>query len=563
MAPTAAAASPNATGARRRQSARGRCRPWLVAAALVSLAAGCGGRPDEGGLFERAARGDLPRDGKTYGATVLDLDGDAWPDLLVSRHGTAAWAFLNRGGLSFRACPAGTSLPSGLTDLHGAAAADFDGDGDDDVYLAIGSEKGTDLGWNQLWLQEAPLRLRNVAAGDTLLGDPVGRGRGALAGDWDGDRRLELLVMNYQSQARLLAWTGAGWRDDTGRLPLPAAVPLWTAGQPPPGPDERARATWVHAALSADFDGDGRAELLALGRFGWSGLWRAGAGGRFEDVTSRSGLKPALWPHVPVHAAAGDVDGDGRCDLVLVYRPDPDVRPRRGPVELWRNRPGPDGAPRFEAAGADAGLAAAGDPAAALLGDFDNDGALDLYVVRQAGFGASEPPNLFFRGDGEGRFAACGPAWGGTGPLGARPEAACAYDLDRDGDLDLLTANGAGDGAARDAWVLYRNRGGERGGLTLELASARGTPHGLGARLELTAGGRRQVRQILCQTFPLSSCVVPAHFGLGRDAGPFTVEVRWPGGGVQRVALPGAGAFRLREGDTEARPLPARPGGAP
>lgn len=563
MAPIEAATLPAPARAPWRRRARGESRLWLAAAVLAGLAEGCGGGPDEGGLFERAARGDLPRDGKTYGATVLDLDGDAWPDLLASRHGTAAWPFLNRGGLSFRAWPAGASLPAGLADLHGVAAADFDGDGDDDVYLTIGSEKGTELGWNQLWLQEAPLRLRNVAAGDPLLGDPVGRGRGALAGDWDGDRRLELLVMNYQSQARLLAWTGAGWRDDTGRLPLPTAVPLWTPGQPPPGPDERARAAWVHAALSADFDGDGRAEVLALGRFGWSGLWRARAGGRFEDVTSRSGLKPALWPHVPVHAAAGDVDGDGRYDLVLVYRPDPDVRPRRGPVELWRNRPGPDGSPRFEAAGPAAGLAAAGDPAAALLADFDNDGALDLYVVRQAGFGESEPPNLFFRGDGGGRFAPCGPAWGGTGPLGTHPEAACAYDLDRDGDLDLLTANGGGGGASRDAWVLYRNRGSEGRGLTLELVASEGTPHGLGARLELTAAGRRQVRQVLCQTFPLSSCVPPVHFGLGRDPAPFSVEVRWPGGAAQRVTLPGPGAFRLREGDAEARPLPARPGGAP
>ncbi len=293
------------------------------------------------------------------------------------------------------------ALPSGPRDQHAAAPCDFDGDGDWDLWIAGGSEKGTDLGWCQLWVQRAPLRFRDAAAGDPLTGNPTGRGRGALWADFDGDARPELLLLNYQSAVRLLAFDGHAWRDATTRLPTPPAVELWAPGRPAPGPDERARSAWTHAAVTTDLDGDRRTDLLALGRPGFCGLWW-NDGARLRDLTAASGLKPALWPHVPVHAAAGDIDGDGDADLVLLHRPDPQIEPRREPVELWLNVSTP-GAPRFIPADATAGLACGGDPVAALLADFDNDGALDLCVARR------EPAdgllNRIWRGDGAGHFA--------------------------------------------------------------------------------------------------------------------------------------------------------------
>ncbi|MHB8080336.1 MAG: CRTAC1 family protein [Candidatus Krumholzibacteriia bacterium] len=527
----------------------------LAMATLIAAACGCARRADDGELFRRAAAG-LPSAGKSYGAAVADLDGDGWPDLLLSLHGDHPELRLNRGGLRFVPPPPGAALPSGPRDQHAAAPCDFDGDGDVDLWIAGGSERGTDLGWCQFWVQRGPLRFSDVAAGDPLIGNPTGRGRGALWADFDGDARPELLLLNYQSAVRLLAFDGRAWRDATDRLPTPAAVQLWSPGRAPPGPEERARSAWVHAAVATDLDGDGRTDLLALGRPGFCGLWW-NDGTRLRDLTAASGLKPALWPHVPVHAAAGDVDGDGDADLILLHRPDPQVEPRRPAVELWLNVSTP-GLPRFVCAGATAGLDCDGDPAAALLADFDNDGALDLYVVRRAP--ADGRLARIWRGDGAGHFVDVGGRWGGGGPAGSHPESVLAADLDRDGDLDLLTGNGGGEAPLpRDAFVLYRNRSRDRRGVTLELVAANGAAQALGATAELRLDGRRQHRRVDSVATPLGGAILPLHFGVGAAVGPFTVDVAWPSGRAQRVILPRAGAaYRLREGDGAVAALPAQ-----
>ena len=388
----------------------------IPALAAALLATGCARRPDDGALFERVAA-DLPSATKSFGAAPADLDGDGWPDLFLSVHGDHPEIRLNRGNLKFVRPPADAMLPAGPRDQHAAAPCDFDRDGDWDLWVAGGSEKGTDLGWCGLWTQQAPLRFVDAAKDDPCVGNPAGRGRGALWFCPGHEPRPSLLLLNYQSQVRLLTCEGAAWRDDTARLPVPPSVDLWAPGRPPPSPDERGRSAWVHAAVATDLDGDGLTDLLALGRPGFCGLWRSD-GERLRDVTSAAGLRPALWPHVPTHAAAGDVDGDGRPDLVLLYRPDPQIHPRRGPVELWLNVSAP-GAPRFVCAGPVSGLADDGDPAAGLLADLDNDGALDFYEVRHGDGRGTTPPNRLWQGDGAGAFRDVTAAWGGGGPAGA------------------------------------------------------------------------------------------------------------------------------------------------
>ena len=527
----------------------------LMLAAIAATTWGCARRPDDGELFRRADAG-LPAAGKSYGAAPVDLDADGWPDLLLSLHGDRAVPLLNRGGLRFAGPLPGAALPAGPRDQHAAAACDFDGDGDWDLWIACGSERGTELGWCQLWVQLAPLRLRDTAAGDPLTGNPTGRGRGALWADFDGDSRPELLLLNYQSAVRLLAYDGHAWRDATSRLPTPPSVDLWAPGRAVPGAEERARSAWTHAAVTTDLDGDRRTDLLALGRPGFCGLWW-NDGARLRDLTVAAGLKPAFWPHVPVHAAAGDVDGDGDPDLVLLHRPDPQIVPRREPVELWLNVSTP-GQPRFVCAGAPAGLGCGGDPVAALLADFDNDGALDLAVARRGPVDGRL--DLLWRGDGAGHFADAGPRWGGCGPAGGHPESLLAVDLDRDGDLDLLTGNGGGDAPQPDdPFVLYRNCSRDRRGVTLELIPADGSAQALGATAELALDGRRQVRRVDSVATPLGGAILPLHFGVGAAAGPFAVAVRWPSGRTERVSLPRAGAaYRLREGSGAATALPTQ-----
>jgi len=513
----------------------------LVVLGVLILLGGCSGPPDGGELFTPVKVPDFPAGGKTYGGTLLHIDDDGRLDLLLSVHGNRAETFLNRGGLRFARRPGGQGIPPAQPDHHGSAACDFDHDGDWDVYVTVGAEHGLQFSFNQLWRQESPGRFTAAAASDQVLQDPMGRGRGALWADFDGVGAPELLLLNYASQARLLAFAGGRWHDTTWRLPPPAPVTLWSTGRPPPTAKERARSTWVHTAVTADLDGDGRVDLLSMGRAGgWSGLWLNSGTGQFYDGTCRAGLKQAFFPHVPSHAAAGDVDQDGDLDLVLLYRPDPVVKPLRGPLELWRNDSQPD-QPRFTFVPAGTGLTGALDPGSALLADLDCDGFLDLYVVQHPAAGTGSA-NLLFQGDGQGNFQERSAVWGGTGPGTGHTESAWAADLDGDGDLDLLTFNGGGETDDQQGGVvLYENTPAEFRGITVELAGG-GPPHGLGARLELQLGERVLVREIASLANPLNSTVLPAHFGLGSWSGPLVLKIRWPDGQSQQVSLPPGGS---------------------
>lgn len=537
-------------------------RALAVALFLAGLgAAGCHGGPRRDSLFQAVGGEDLPGSGPTYGGTVLDWDGDHLPDLLVSLHTDRAEVYLNRGGLRFARLPDDGSRPALQPDNHGSAACDFDRDGDWDVLVAVGSDSGYALGRNQLWVQTAPGRFADAGAGQETLADPVGRGRGGLWADFDADGFPELLIFNYQSQARLAAFDGAAWRDVTGRLPWPPPVPMAKPGGGAPGPRERARSAWIHTACAADLDGDGRTDLLALGRPGWSGLLLNRGDGAFFDATAACGLEPALWPATPSHACAADLDEDGDLDLVLGGL---GASPASGSGPIWLNESHP-GRPAFRLGGDVAPEPGRGpgviNPLVSLAADLDNDGVLDLYCV-EGTRGTPGAPNRIFQGRGKAAFVEKSAAWGGCGPVGGSPESAVAVDLDHDGDLDLVTFNGRDetpDPGLQKGIVLYRNREAANLGLTIALESRQGPPHGLGARVQLRTEAGLVTRRQFGTNTGSSSSILPLHFGVGTAPGPFTAVVEWATGHRDTVALPQAGrAYVIGEGAGQARLLPVR-----
>jgi len=164
----------------------------------------------------------------------------------------------------------------------------------------------------------------------------------------------------------------------------------------------------------------------------------------FTDVTLDAGFAesrstgerrvPSLAPESGMALATGDFDGDGTDDLLVSFQ----SRDQQGAVtRLYRVLAGEvvDVTQRWA-------FPMTGSAAAAAVGDFDNDGWLDLFVI-----GSDERGHLL-RNTGNGKFEDITAKSRITEVRGARK--ALFVDLDHDGDLDLLLVGGARN-------RLYRN----------------------------------------------------------------------------------------------------------
>lgn len=225
---------------------------------------------------------------------VFDYNNDGVSDLLLSRH-------QNDGAEIFRGNADGTftlvqTLP--VIDRHGCDAADFNGDGYEDFYCAIGADGGTtDNKANELWFQDpsasgAPFY---KVAGAWGAIDPTGRGREVEAFDANGDGLVDVFVGNavktvYPSPNRLYLNTGTSFVEKTG-----AAI-------------NKSRGLCI---APADYDEDGDMDIFVCGTP--NHLLRQNADGSYTDLGKSLGLSPEQPSQ---DAQWSDLDRDGDLDLV-------------------------------------------------------------------------------------------------------------------------------------------------------------------------------------------------------------------------------------------------------
>ena len=103
------------------------------------------------------------------------------------------------------------------------------------------------------------------------------------------------------------------------------------------------------------------------------------------------------------------------------------------------------------------------------------------------------------------------------------------FDYDRDGQVDILMRN------YRQPAQLLRNLGGRQHWLEIKLIGTRSNRDAVGARVMVSAAGRRQLRQVSCGSGYLSNQSLVQHVGLGATTVVDAIEVQWPSGAYTRL----------------------------
>lgn len=481
-----------------------------------------------------------------YQAGIMDLEGPGgvligFPIVTFSRpiaevqeveDVLAALRFTDATGL------AGLSaIPGGEVGRTHLAVADYDGDGDQDLYVAS-SERS--------WLLRNDLGVFVDVSAKSGIG--TGGGLTAVFGDYDNDGHLDLYVAR-EGENLLLRNRGDGTFRDVGRsagvadagrshasLFLDADddgdLDLYLTGE---GPDRLYRnngdGRFVEMAqrmglagvgetgIDVDFgdlDGDAGLDIVLASEDSGAILYRNLFGGRFEDVTGRSGLTPGVGLGLGA-MAVGDYNNDGFLDLLLAAS--------GGGSRLYLNRG--DGTFDLDARPSTMYQALADfTPRDARFLDFDNDGWLDLLIAgetTEAGRGV-----LLFRNGAPGRFDDMSSLL--PEDLGPARQLA-VLDHAEDGDLDIVVVRS--DGRVR----LLRNDGGDANHylkirLTgLRVGSSRNNHFGIGSKIEVRTGGAYQMRVV---TDPMT------HFGLGERLKADVVRIVWTNGVPQNVLYPGS-----------------------
>lgn len=459
--------------------------------------------------------------------------------------------------------------------------ADLDSDGDQDAIFGVHSSwevlDQTKMEWVRVPECDPGVRSsiwRNDGKGRFSRGPDSGFTADAAAGpamalaicDTDLDGNLDLFEGREYRRYGWLFGCGVDrlWRGDGkgGFADVTAASGLMT--MPEPGGRFSSRPTY--GVTHADYDGDGDQDLLALsyGRQ-WNCLWRNDGGRGFTEVgweTAFAGdsivdgrYPPALKrdPEAPFRSngntfdcAVGDVDNDGDLDLFLGEIKHWWAGEASDPPSLLVNR-GLGGGYGFRRVPVDELLPPRPfrDPEHYNYGDlhvsfadFDNDGRLDLLI------GSGDYPDgqflRLYRQQEDGSFAdateLAGFDWEGCGDLSLA-------DYDRDGDVDILAgrsfmrlskahrAKYMG-GLERNEVGLFRNDVANRSGnhwIVVHLEGDSANRSGIGARVEVTAGGVTQIREIRAGSGLANHQDAPeAHFGLGGAKKIDRIVVRWP-----------------------------------
>jgi len=506
---------------------------WMLVLACLPVSAARAAKPELVFKDETSSAGlSVPLKGMmSHAAACGDVDGDGDLDLYIG-------AFCDRSPEKYKG--AAGPVPNVLlinnngrfadskqapvafkARTSGAVFADLDNDGDLDLYVSNNSKRRGLRVANRLY-ENVKGRFRDVSEDNGAC--PIFGGRSVGVLDFDGDGLLDLLVGGDQ-------WTGGETRlfRNKGKLAFEDATAK--AGLPEKLPGL--------GVLTCDFNNDGFPDIFISQANRMFLSNRDGTYAESKAASKSLQYKPLGREDTPCGAAVGDLNRDGRLDIVIVDHNQPArqhlfIRAGKDDKEIL-----------FREATKDAGLAYIFPQwtpdklhlkhAHVDIADFDNDGWPDIAVAVTWSSGAGEQPfvcrNLTKPGE-KLRFNVP-PIDKATGYFPAGPVA----DFDRDGRMDVMLASWFPQIPSR--LMLNRTKAGHW--LSVRVVGKTINRMGIGSKVKIHQHGKlgRPEALLGCQEIHISNgfCTgraAAAHFGLG-DVETCDVEITLPfGKGVIR-----------------------------
>jgi hypothetical protein len=404
----------------------------------------------------------------SMGAVAGDFNNDGYPDLFISNYGPNVLLKNNRNG-SFTDVTKRANVAGGNECSVGAVWADYDNDSFLDLY--VGNYLAFDPDYKYYYAPDGfPGPMAYDAQKDVLyhnngdgtfedvtekmgITDIDGRAMGVGAADYDDDGYIDIFVANDHTLNYL-------WHNEGGKGFVDKGIMSGTAFS------QGGEATVSMSVDFADYNNDGLLDLFVSDDT-YCSLYENLGNGIFSDKGVASNISMQAAQFVGWSSSFLDYDNDGDQDI------------------------------------------------------FKTNGALKHLYGQE---------DQLFENQGNGLFKDVSLELGKYFNEEHVGRGACIGDYDNDGDLDIFIVN-----LNSRAVFLRNNKGNQNNWLMLDLEGTTSNREGIGARIKITSGGKTQIAQKKTTTGYLSQNDPRIHFGLAGNEIVERIEIKWPSGKVQTL----------------------------